>query len=202
MAQRKLSPEEQKRHDLWTNKFPKERVIYNAQYNRPRDVRNFIFEDSYILEDVVEKYNLRDPDDDVAMYKILMFIMENLKYTGDKDTKGQNEFWQDPEDTITLMSGDCEDGAILIKSLSLVAGIPDYKVRIAAGMVKGGGHAYILYTRNDDSQCILDWCYWPNRLPINDRRPFDKEENYYDIWFSFNKQFTFAKEERKYGKNT
>jgi len=194
-----MSPKEKERAKNWTNKFKREPVVYNAQYGRPRDVRTFIFDRSYILTDVVKKNKLIGKNDDDTIYRILMFVMRNLKYTGDQKTKGQAEFWQNPEDTVTLMKGDCEDGAILIKSLSLIAGIPDYKVRIAAGMVKGGGHAYVLYLRDDDTQCILDWCYWPNNLPINKRKKFADEPNYYDIWFSFNRNFTFARQKRKYG---
>ena len=198
---RKMFPKEKERAKRWTNKFRRERVTYNAQYGRPRDVRTFIFDKSYILEDIVRKHKLVGKNDDETIYKILLFVMDNLKYTSDTDTKSQVEFWQNPEDTVTLKKGDCEDGAILIKSLSLIAGIPDYKVRIAAGMVKGGGHAYTLYLRDDEHQVVLDWCYWPNRKQINDRPNFGREKNYYDIWFSFNNNFTFAKEPRKYGPN-
>jgi len=196
---RKMSPQEQERAKKWNNKWRKECVIYNAQYGRPRDPRTFIFDRSWVLNDVVNKNNLRGKNDDDTIYRILMFIMKNLKYTGDKETKGQVEYWQNPEDTVTLMRGDCEDGAILIKSLSLIAGIPDYKLRIAAGDVKGGGHAYVLYLRDDDTQVVLDWCYWPNKLKINERKPFSAEGNYYDVWFSFNKGYTWSEVYRKYG---
>jgi len=196
---RKMSPQEQQRAKEWTNKWTRKPVIYNAQYGRPRDVRTFLFDKSYILEEKMRQYKLVGKNDDETMYKVLMFVIDNLRYTSDEDTKSQLEFWQNPEDTVTLMKGDCEDGAILIKSLSLIAGIPDYKVRIAAGNVKGGGHAYVLYLRDDNTQCVLDWCYWPNKLPINQRKKFSAEENYYDIWFSFNKNFTFSSIKRKYG---
>lgn len=196
---REMSPEEQERAKRWTQKWSRHSVVYNAQYGRPRDVRTFIFDRSYILEDIVRKHKLVGRNDDETIYKVLMFVVAHLKYTGDKETKGQAEFWQNPEDTVTLMKGDCEDGAILIKSLSLIAGIPDYKVRIAAGMVKGGGHAYVLYLRDDDTQCVLDWCYWPNKKQVNERPKFADEPNYYGIWFSFNKNFTFAEQKRKYG---
>lgn len=196
---RKLSSDEQERAKKWNNKWPKERVTYDAQYGRPRDPRTFLFDRSYLLRDVVQKHKLAGKNDNEAMYKILMYVMGNLKYTCDEDTKKQVEYWQNPEDTLTLRKGDCEDGAILIKSLSLVAGIPDYKVKIAAGHVKGGGHAYVVYLRDDDKWCILDWCYWPNKLPINKRKSFAQEKNYYDIWFSFNKKFTFSSVKRKYG---
>jgi predicted transglutaminase-like cysteine proteinase len=201
MPQRILSPEEAKRAEFWNNKWPKDRIIYDAQYGRPRDVRTFIFDRSYILEDVLDNYGIvYDGNDDETMYKILMSVMRYFHYVGDDKSKGQPEFWQNPEDSATLGTGDCEDGAILIKSLSLVAGVPDYKVKIAAGMVKGGGHAYVLYLRDNDTQCILDWCYWPNDLQIMHRKDWRQEENYYDVWFSFNKEYSFAAVSTNYGR--
>jgi hypothetical protein len=169
MPQRILSPEEAKRAEFWNNKWPKDRIIYNAQYGRPRDVRTFIFDRSFILEDVLIDYGIvHEGNDDKTMHKILMSVITYFKYVGDEKTKGQPEFWQNPEDSVTAGTGDCEDGAILIKSLSLVAGIPDYKVKIGAGMVKGGGHAYVIYLRDDDTQCILDWCIVDNaRTKVN-----------------------------------
>jgi len=193
---------EEERRQYYINLWPRARIIYNAQHDRPRDVRTFIFDKSYILEDVVNKYNLRGRNDTDTMYKILSFVMDHLVYTSDEVTKKQAEYWQNPEDTITLMKGDCEDGAILIKSLSLVAGVPDWKVKICAGHVKGGGHAYAVYVRDNDTQCILDWCYWTNRLPIDDRPKISEESNYYDIWFSFTREHTFGEVDRKYGPNS
>jgi len=99
-----------------------------------------------------------------------------------------------------ICTSQCEDGAILIKSLSLVAGIPDWKVKVNAGHVKGGGHAYCTYIRDNDTQCIMDWCYWPNRKQVNDRPKLEDEKNYYEIWFSFNREYTFAPKHTTYSK--
>ena len=196
---KRLTRKERKRARYWNNKWPQAPIIYNAQYGRPRDVRTFLFTRSHILEQTIERCKLRGKNDDSTMYKILMFVIDFLKYTGDKETKGQAEFWQNPEDTLMSGRGDCEDGAILIKSLALVAGIRDYKLKVAAGNVKGGGHAYCIYLRDDDTWCILDWCYWPNKLPISERKKWSDEENYYDIWFTFNAKLTFASGQKSYG---
>lgn len=99
-----------------------------------------------------------------------------------------------------MLSFQCEDGALLIKSLSLVAGVPDWKVRVCAGHVKGGGHAYCTYVRDNDTQCVMDWCYWPNQLPVNSRPNFKDEKNYYEIWFSWTREYTFAPKPVTYSK--
>jgi len=188
------------RAEKWTNMFPKKPVIYNAQYGRPRDPRTFIFERSHILEPVVKSYRLNKGNDNDKILACLLFVQKFIKYTGDKELKGQTEFWQNPEDTLTLQKGDCEDGAILIKSLSLIAGIPDWKVRVCAGHVKGGGHAYCTYVRDDDTQCVMDWCYWPNQKEVNKRTLLANEKNYYEIWFSFTSEYTFAPRQLAYSK--
>lgn len=99
-----------------------------------------------------------------------------------------------------IISYQCEDGAILMKSLTLCAGVPDWKVKIVAGNVKGGGHAYCAFIRDDDTQVIIDWCYWPNRLHPNARPKMEDEQNYYEIWFSFNHNHSYAETKVEYSK--
>lgn len=178
--------------EWWASRFPEKPVIYNAQDSRPRDVRNFIFPKSYILEDIVKKYKLAGKTPEDTMYKCCLFVIDYIKYVGDLEARGQQEYWQTPEDTIARRQGDCEDGAILMKSLALCAGIPDWRVKIVAGNVTGGGHAYCTFIRDDDVQVICDWCYWPNRLPMKARQKFEDEANYQDVWFSFNYAKTYA----------
>lgn len=180
------------REQWWTDRFPKQPVLYRAQDGNLRDVRNFIFEHSYILDQVIAQNNLKGASDNETVLKCCLFVQDNIQYVSDEQSRKQVEFWQNPEDTITRGTGDCEDGAILMKSLTQCAGVPDWKVKIVAGDVKGGGHAYCTYIRDNDTQCILDWCYWPNRLPVNQRPSFAQEENYYSIWFSFNNAHSFA----------
>lgn len=188
----------QTRQQWWETRFPEVPVLYRAQDRSLRDVRNFIFDKSYLFDQAISKSRLKGRDDNETVYKCLMFVIANLKYVGDDVARNQPEFWQYPEDTLTRGTGDCEDGAILLKSLTLACGVPDWKVKIQAGNVKGGGHAYCTYIRDDDTQCILDWCYWPNRLPINSRPKFKDKPNYYDIWFSFNKNHAYAETKLTY----
>jgi len=180
------------REQWWEDRFEKHPVIYNAQDKCPRDVRNFIFDRSYILEDIVDRYNLKGNSDEETALRCLVFIQDHIKYVSDETARKQIEFWQYPEDTVTRGTGDCEDMSILLKSLTLCADVPDWKVRILAGKVKGGGHAYCTFVREDDSQCILDCCYWPNKLPINKRPAIENEPNYYVVWFSFTKKYSYA----------
>jgi intein/homing endonuclease len=66
----------------------------------------------------------------------------------------------------------CEDGAILITSLCIAAGIPEWRVKVAAGYVQSsptapqGGHAYNIYLAEDGNWRILDWCIVDNRRTL------------------------------------
>ena len=189
---------DKKREQKWRAAFKKSPVIYNAQNSNPRDVRTFLFDQSYILKAYVDYYKLKGIDDENTMLRILLWVQDNLKYVGDEKNKGQIEFWQNPEDTIITLKGDCEDGAILIKSLSLVAGVPDWKVKILAGNVVGGGHAYCTFIRHDETQVILDWCYWPNRKPLHARPDRRREPNYKEVWFSWDKKYSYVSRPTQY----
>jgi len=197
-VQRKARIVEKKREAVWRSKFDIEPIIYRAQNGNPRDVRTFLFDTSHILDIYINHYGLKGWDDEDTMYKIVMWVIDNLQYVGDQANKGQVEYWQNPEDTIITLKGDCEDGAILIKSLALAAGVPDWKVKIMAGMVVGGGHAYCTYIRHDETQVILDWCYWPNRLKLHDRPDRGRESNYLEVWFSFDKRHGYAPKPTEY----
>jgi len=187
----------------WNNRWKHNKVIYKAQKNIKRDVRTYIFDYSYLLEDISKRF--KGSHDQKAL-QILKWVIRNIRYKGDKEVHNQREYWQNPEETLNRKTGDCEDGALLVKSLALVSGIPDYKIKICAGNVKGGGHAYVIYLRErkknkeNSTWCILDWCYWPNYLPIARRKEHKDEENYYDIWWTFNKEFTFAQKKAEYSK--
>ena len=180
------------RERTWRSKFQVQPIIYNAQNNLPRDVRTFLFDKSCILEQCIIDYKLKGSTDSDTAYNCLMWVIDHVKYVGDETTHKQIEFWQDPEETIATLQGDCEDMSILLKSLCLIAGIPDWKIKIMCGNVTGGGHAYCVYIRDDDSQCILDGCYWPNRLPINSRPARETEKNYLEVWFSFDRMHGYA----------
>ena len=122
-----------------------------------------------------------------------------MKYVPDERSSGFTEFWQFPSETIQLKTWDCEDGAILLISLFLNAGIPQYRCKVAAGLVRAGksaetgGHAWPLYLRESDNQwVVMDWCYCPNSLPVCKRKPYKQEKQYKSIWFTFNSQYSWS----------
>ncbi len=108
--------------------------------------------------------------------------------------------------TVVLKNGSilhqCEDGAILLANLLIIAGVPNWKIRINCGNVLEPiskmqiGHAYLtFFDEENEKWVILDWCYYPNLKKIIDRGEYKKESMYQEVWFSFNNTHSFALEE-------
>lgn len=127
---------------------------------------------------------------DVKAYKILMWVQEHIAYVSDTEGYGSPEYWSLPTLTVSKGGGDCEDGAFLIHSLMLSAGVPYDRIRTYGGAVWGGagapveGHAWTAYKREADDQWVaLDWCYYPTDLAVSERTPLSKDYHYFDDWF-------------------
>ena len=186
-------PKEDPMEKYWNEKYPKAFIVYKGRYI-PNvgfvevDVRNFITP----YDDSIPR--VHGKNDDEIMLRALEWVMNNITYTSDKKQEGLYEYWQFPFETLKTRKGDCEDGAILLYNIALKSGVPYWRMRLNAGYVKGGGHAYLTYCRLKDNQfVVMDWCYWPNRLHPSERPLHKDERNYYEVWFSWNKKYAFHK---------
>ena len=123
------------------------------------------------------------------MLDILGFVNSKITYIGDSKKWKVEEKWQTAEQTWSLKTGDCEDGAILIYSIAHYYGIPDWQVYLVAGDVKGGGHCYVTYFNTQNAlEYPIDWCYWFSES-IRVKIPYVAREEYYygqKEWFRFN----------------
>lgn len=166
-------------------KYPQQKILYWGRLipgnpaRMPVDVRNFIVPRNHNLEYVLDELiglEKKEPND-VKAQKIQKWVIDNLVYVYDNHRiEGQPEYWQYVDETLYLGTGDCEDGAILMASLMLTAGIPSWRLRIAAGWVQtaptaqGGGHAWCCYLRESDNRFVpLDWCYYPDTRPMDEK---------------------------------
>jgi hypothetical protein len=85
----------------------------------------------------------------------------------------------------------CEDGAFLMHSLALSAGISPEKLRTYGGLVYAdqwglttGGHAWTSYKRSIDNEWVItDWCYWATDTPLSERQPMSEDYKYIDDYF-------------------
>jgi len=146
---------------------------------------------------------------DTKMFKIEQWIIENIRYQSDEKTYGKGELWAYPTMTASKGVGDCEDGAFLMHSLALHAGIPADRLRTYGGLVYAdqygistGGHAWTAYQREvDDEWIIVDWCYWPTDLPLDERNPMSNRHSYIDDWFYVQRDKTVESPYANYVRN-
>lgn len=186
----------------WMNgRWPKANITYPTHDGIMHDVRNLIFTKSCILTTIA--LSLKGKDDNETALNVLEFVKGWVTYKGDILIHKQPEFWQDPEETFSRRTGDCEDGAILICTLMGLAGVPAWKRKNAAGDVLSNanitGHDYAIFFREDCFDWfVLDWCYWPDVSldAWKDKIPHSALEQYKprkdSIWFTFNEEYAWA----------
>lgn len=197
---------------FWEKKRKKEAAINWEDYwnnKRPKVSQNYlrIETDGKYLVDVRDFFQYNDANlpfitgssNDEKALNCLLWVINNVKYVGDKMDYGFEEYWAFAYQTLKRKKGDCEDGAILLANMMMKSGIPYWRIRLNAGSCNGGGHAYVTYCRETDNQFVVcDWCYWPNNLPMNRRKKHSEEQNYsdkkknYGIWFSWNAFYCFG----------
>jgi len=207
--------------NYWDNKWPKAPIIYNGRVLRVGsekvgvDVRNFITPQDVMLKEVVTRYKLDRGDLNKRAHAVQKFVVKFLTYKYDDESQNCPEFWQFPFETLHTEIGDCEDGAILMSSLCMAAGIPEWRTKVAAGYVQNsptapqGGHGYSIYLADrKDSQrkmewVILDWCYYEDSRVAPESKPLAKDggvrKAYKDTWFTFNNEFSWNQTSLKIG---
>lgn len=139
--------------------------------------------------EIVDKYD----SDDVKMEKIQKWVVDNVEYTPDKTQYGYDELWATPTMTARSKKGDCEDGAFLIMSLALNAGVNPNNLQFYGGEVKAGegaatgGHGWVAYKRSSDRQWVpVDFSYYPDLRDMDERKPMKDDLNYIRQYFIFN----------------
>jgi hypothetical protein len=128
----------------------------------------------------------RRDSNDLKASKIVAWVVDNIAYKTDEEVWGRMEMWQPPAVTLQRRSGDCEDGAFLVHSMMLNAGIPWERIRTYGGVVQvgqgaeTGGHAWTAYQReSDDEWVILDTSYYPTTYAVEYRKPMRLLGAYY-----------------------
>lgn len=71
------------------------------------------------------------------------WVSKNVEYTSDNVTHGVAEYWQFPNETLTLGTGDCEDYSILLCSLLRANGWDPEEVYVVVGVKNGMYHAWV-----------------------------------------------------------
>lgn len=202
--------------DFWNNKWEKRSVVYSGRALRNSsiridvDVRNFICVHDDILKQIVEQYSLKKKTHNETAHACQKFVVDYISYKDDATNNYCEEFWQFPFETLASKVGDCEDGAILMASLMIVAGIPNWRVKVVGGLVQPeptaptGGHAYCIYLADREKEMeweVHDWCYYEDSDVPTGSKPRFKDGGYNgvykDIWFTFNDEFCWSTVETK-----
>lgn len=198
--------------NYWNNKYQKQATTYSGRALKTStkrievDVKNFITDNDVMLKRIIELNNLKKETHNETAYACQKYVVENMKYISDDEKDYCPEFWMFPFESIASKMGDCEDGAILMASLMINAGIPAYRVKVCAGTVQPeptaplGGHAYCIFLadRKDGTQAweVHDWCYYEDTDVMTGEKPLLKEGGYNgcykDIWFSFNNEYSWS----------
>ncbi len=89
--------------------------------------------------------NLTDEPTQDGFDTIRDWVADNIEYKADEEQWGVDEYWQTPEDTLSLRTGDCEDFAILLCTLLRVYSISEEHIYVALGLDNEGyGHAFLI----------------------------------------------------------
>lgn len=199
--------------DYYNNKWPMAPIVYTSRMLRSSntqvntDVKDFITANDSELQSLIQKYKLVKGSYNETVLAIQKFVVQHIQYADDEQNDKAEEFWQFPFETITNCLGDCEDGAILIASLCINAGIPAWRIKVCAGNVQDaptapeGGHAYCIYLADDPTDekkfnwKIIDWCYLEDSDLAMDKKPNAKDGGaqncYKDVWFTFNNEHSW-----------
>lgn len=99
------------------------------------------------------RFRSRDPGDfDLRAAVVESFVANRVPYSPIRGSG--NDPWQFPDETLSVLRGDCEDRALLIASLLISSGISSYNVRVALGVIElkhSNGqrtrrdHAWVMY---------------------------------------------------------
>ena len=146
--------------------------------------------------DFIEK--TKDLPDDFKAYKTHYFIMKTLKIKYKRDIEVHNlpDYWQSPDETVELGTGDCEDFTILWMKIMQLLGVPSYKCMAIVGMVDNGVkelHAYPVYF-NGIRAVNMDLTCYVNVLMVSNRATFRiPNDKYLSMWWAFNWKSSYKK---------
>lgn len=175
-------------------------ILRNQQWYSPRDkIMNdpsitsiWLQYPNEIISNLAAEIVNPSDSDDVKMEKIQSWVVDNIEYVSDIDQYGYEEIWVPPVMLLSTMKGDCEDGAFLIMSLALNAGVDPDRLRFYGGEVLAGegaaigGHGWVAYMRESDDKWVpVDFSYYPDARPMSYRTPMSEDDRYVKQYFIF-----------------
>lgn len=123
--------------------------------------------DYSVLDEIIIEEGWHEiEDDDKVIYLVMKWVKNNIKYNSDNFNYKTSEYWADIIETLSKMSGDCEDGAILILLFGWKLGIEKERLKLWCGETKYGGHACAIYKsiKYPYVWFFMDWCMEPELI--------------------------------------
>jgi len=153
-----------------------------------------------VLKNVTDMVISDLESNDEKATRIYNWIIKKLEYKSDFDLYGKFEYWAPAIETVKVMKGDCEDGAFLIHSMLLHAGIKPENIRTYGGIVKSfkvengkvifshyTGHMWTAYKRESDNEWVhLDWTTGITIEDISKTEPMKNQDIFVKAYIYFN----------------
>ena len=113
-------------------------IIYYEKLKK-YDMTVFITPENQKVKFLADIMQTNDP---VSIYR---YVRDQIRYVEDYTTHEYRfEYWQLPEETLTLETGDCEDQAILLCTLLRAKGYSPEEVKVVFGLTSAtSGHAWV-----------------------------------------------------------
>lgn len=122
------------------------------------------------------------------------WVANNIEYVSDEEQWGVADYWQTPEETLDLRTGDCEDFAILLCTFLRAYGIDASQVYVALGVdADGYGHAFLIENWYLDGEWRAIEPQAPTKV-LPGRRKFnlvDVKLGEYEIFGAFNDTYYY-----------
>jgi predicted transglutaminase-like cysteine proteinase len=158
----------------------------------PAFVNLFLQYPNQVIRDLALEITAGLRTDDEKVQAIQEWVVNHIQYQEDKVQYGYDELWVPPVMTLRAGAGDCEDGAFLIMSLALNAGVDPNRLRFYGGEVLAGqgaatgGHGWVAYRReSDDEWVVADFSYYPDLRAMDKRITMKEDDRYVSQYFMF-----------------
>lgn len=172
--------------DMWSRNVIRYRLDW--RYKAHVDLQKWLNDQmsNEIIQGIAARF-MNLPSNDAKVLEILRWVKSHVVYIRDIKVWYVKEKWQTAIETYQKATGDCEDGAVLILILARMVGVPSNQIKLNAGSVEGGGHAWIEYRADyDGMRRYIDWCYWYDSRTFRIRPWAHALHKYFSVWWSVN----------------
>ena len=186
----------------WDTNWKKATIFYPARSAGMMNIQQVFqvtAEGEAALAAIVDEQGWKPLPNDEKMYRIMLWVGAQLRYLNDSAQFGKVEFWADPFGILKSKTDDCDGFAVLMAYLGWAAGIPRYRLKVAAGdILQNGqtiGHAYCLYLKEDSNLWhTCEGSFYPDeaRKRFRENTPHSDAKRYSSLWWTTTDEESWA----------